>query len=128
MAIMWPSRFPSAPLRASFSESTGSRLKRTTSVSSGPAKVRRKAGKNLDTMNLTFFFPDYTKLKDFTDWVESVSNGLAGGLYAFDFAHPISKRMLRCRIVPDSATGLYSVSPLGDSQAWKITLTFEILS
>lgn len=129
MAIIWPPRFPSAPLRDAYDQARGSRLKRSPSPTSGPAKVRRKAGKRPDTITGTWFFKTFEEMEDFVGWIDDVDSGLAGGLYAFDWTHPLSGKVLRCRLVPESDEALHHYSPFQNAAtAWKITLTFEVLS
>lgn len=129
MAIIWPPRFSSAPLRDAYDQARGSRLKRSPSPTSGPAKVRRKAGKRPDTISATWIFKSFDELKDFEAWIDSTGSGLAGGLYAFDWTHPLSGKILRCRLVPESDEVLYHSSPFQNTaSAWKVSLTFEVLS
>ena len=129
MAIIWPSRFPSAPLRDAYDQARGSRLKRSPNPTSGPAKVRRKAGKRPDVITATWVFKTYAEFEDFAGWIDDVDSGLAGGLYAFDWTHPLSKQILRCRIVPESEDILYSAGPFKNTaQAWALSLTLEVLS
>lgn len=129
MIRVWPQRFPSAPLRDAYDEVRGSRLKRSPNPTSGPAKVRRKAGKSPDKIKATWLFDTYAEFADFAFWIDDVQTGLAGGLYAFDWTHPLSGKILRCRIVPQSEDALYNSGPFKDTAAaWAIPLTLEILS
>ena len=129
MARVWPPRFSSAPLRDAYDQSRGSRLKRSPNTTAGPAKVRRKAGKRPDVITATWLFDTYEEFEDFAAWIDDVQTGLAGGVYAFDWTHPLSNKILRCRIVPKSDDALYSDAPFENAAtAWAVSLTLEVLS
>lgn len=127
MARVWPPQFDSRPLADAYTQSRGNRLKRSQQPSAGPAKVRRMAGKRPDIITATWLFDDYAELSAFVDWIEDVSSGLAGGIYAFDWTHPLSKKILRCRIVPESEDILHTVKPFKGTLAWELPLKIEVL-
>lgn len=127
MARVWPPQFSSAPLYDAYAQSRGSRLRRSQNPGAGPAKVRRMAGKRPDIVIATWLFDDYTELEAFVDWIDDVSSGLAGGLYAFDWTHPLSKEILRCRIVPESEEILHTVKPYKTTLGWELPLKLEVL-
>ena len=109
MAMAWPPDLPRLVLAGNYSESAGSRLSRS-QPASGPALVRRKAGKRSDVTTGTLLFDSY-----------------AGGIRAFDWTHPITSRQFRMRIVPESDDILFTIRPYGQTLAWEVSLTLEVL-
>ena len=128
MNRVWPPQFSSKPLVDGFSESRGSRLKRSPTPSAGPAKVRRKAGKAPDVFDTTWLFDDYDDLCAFVGWIDDVDSGLAGGLYPVDWLHPLSNKLYRLRIVPESEEILHTAQPFKSTLAWSLPLKFEVLA
>ena len=121
--------FPDLPrlvLAGNYSESVGSRLSRS-QPASGPALVRRKAGKRSDVTTGTLLFDSYAEAEAFGAWVNDVESGLAGGIRAFDWTHPITSRQFRMRIVPESDDILFTIRPYGQTLAWEVSLTLEVL-
>lgn len=126
MAMAWPPALPRLVLADAYSESAGSRLSRH-QPASGPALVRRKAGKRSDVTTGTLLFDSYAEAQAFKAWVEDAQSGLAGGVRAFEWAHPITARQYRMRIVPESDDVLFTIRPHGQTLAWAVTLTLEVL-
>lgn len=126
MAITWPPALPRLVLADAYAESTGSRLSRH-QPASGPALVRRKAGRRSDTTTGTLLFDSYAEAEAFRAWVEDAQSGLAGGIRAFEWTHPITARPLRMRIVPESDDVLFTIRPHGQTLAWEVALTLEVL-
>ena len=120
MAMAWPPDLPRLVLAGNYSESAGSRL-------SGPSLVRRKAGKRSDVTTGTLLFDSYAEAEAFGAWVNDVESGLAGGIRAFDWTHPITSRQFRMRIVPESDDILFTIRPYGQTLAWEVSLTLEVL-
>ena len=124
---MWPESVDRVILRDGYGESTGSRLVRS-QPTTGPALVRRKAGKRPDSISATLLFRSYEKYLAFRDWFEDVENGLAGGIYTVDFRHPISGRSLTVRFVPMSDDTVFTASLHGNSaNAWALPVTLEVM-
>ena len=126
MAMAWPPDLPRLVLAGNYSESAGSRLSRS-QPASGPALVRRKAGKRSDVTTGTLLFDSCAEAEAFGAWVNDVESGLAGGIRAFDWTHPITSRQFRMRIVPESDDILFTIRPYGQTLAWEVSLTLEVL-
>ena len=120
MAMAWPPDLPRLVLAGNYSESAGSRLSRS-QPASGPALVRRKAGKRSDVTTGTLLFDSYAEAEAFGAWVNDVESGLAGGIRA------ITSRQFRMRIVPESDDILFTIRPYGQTLAWEVSLTLEVL-
>ena len=121
----WPDNIDSAPLRSSYQEGVGNRLKRS-EAEAGPAKVRLSPGVMPAPMSCEWVFETWEKLQEFEFWVADVASGLAGGVLAFDWQHPVSKEWLTMRFVPVSDTALYTKQNIA-AWAWKVTASLEVL-
>lgn len=122
----WPPDFPQIIMQNSYSETVGSQLQRS-QPTTGPALVRRKAGKYPDIIYASVTFGNRTEYLKFRTWVNNVEEGLAGGLYVFSIKHPDGDGYINVRIVPQSDTDLYSVKPWDPGHVWEVTLTLEVM-
>lgn len=124
MAVVWPEKFDSRPLREGYAEKIGNRLRRGQQPDAGPAKVRRRAGKRPDVFPAIWVFDSYEELREFTDWIK---NTLKDGLYAFDWTHPLTGELLRIRFKEQSEDFLYTRAPFKTSLAWSVSFDLEVL-
>ena len=108
MAILWPSTLPDKPVSDSYGESIPDPRLRT-SMSSGPAKVRRKTAALPVTFSVSLSLSN-TQLEEFEDFVETT---LDGGTLRFEFAHPRKETTVEMRFV--GGDSLYTVSAQGVS-------------
>lgn len=122
----WPPTLPQIIMQDSYSEIVGSQLSRS-QPTTGPALVRRKAGKYPDMISATITFRDRKQYLQFRDWVNDVENGLAGGIYVFSIKHPDGDGYINVRLVPQSDTELYSVRPWDPGRVWEVTLQLEVM-
>lgn len=124
---MWPPTFPQIVLQNNYTEALGSQLMRS-QPTAGPAIVRRKAGRRPNIISATVVFRTYEQYQEFERWVEDVPEGLAGGLYVFQFRHPASQQYINVRIIPQSDTELFTARPWDPGHVWEVTLGLEVLS
>lgn len=122
----WPPTFPQIIMQSDYLETVGSQLSRS-QPTTGPALVRRKAGKYPDIVNATVTFENRAMYLQFKNWVHDVGEGLAGGLYVFSMKHPDGDGNINVRLVPQSDTGLYSARPWDPGHVWEVSLTLEIM-
>lgn len=122
----WPPAFPQIMLQDSYSETVGSQLSRS-QPTTGPSLVRRKAGKYPDMINATVVFRNREMYRKFREWVNNVEEGLAGGLYVFTIVHPDGDGQINVRIVPQSDTDLFTVTPWDPGRVWEVALQLEVM-
>lgn len=123
----WPESIEQVLLKEGYGESTGSRLVRS-QPTTGPALVRRKAGKRPDTVSATLLFSSYENYLAFKEWFEDVETGLAGGIYTVDMKHPISGVVMNVRFVPESDDAFFTATPRESTAfAWSLPVTLEIM-
>lgn len=125
--MVWPVTFPQIILQDSYGETLGTRIVRH-QPTTGPALVRRRAGKTPDMITAAVVFRNRAQYRRFRDWVENVEEGLAGGLRVFYITHPDGDGELAVRIVPQSDTELYSVKPWDPGRVWEVSLTLEVIA
>ncbi len=106
MAIIWPSTVPNLPIRDSYGESIPDPRLRT-SMSSGPAKVRRKTAALPVVFSVTLSMLA-TELEAFEYFVNT---SLIGGSLRFEFTHPRKNTVVEMRFV--GGDSLYTISLQG---------------
>lgn len=124
---VWPPHLERVVLRTGYAESVGTQLERH-QPQTGPALVRRRVGKRPDVTTGTLLFDRYDDFLAFCRWFEDVESGLAGGLYVVEWTHPITKKTLKIRFVPESEERAFTGQPHGSTAfAWEVPVTLEIL-
>ena len=123
---IWPPAFPQLIMQNDYTETVGSQIARS-QPTSGPALIRRKAGKYPDIINATVIFKNRTLYNMFKEWVLDPNEGLAGGLYVFMIKHPVEDRYLNVRIIPQSETELFTAKPWDPGRVWEVTLQLEVM-
>jgi hypothetical protein len=88
----WPATLPSSPLSDGFRETLPDTVIRT-QMDQGPAKLRRRTGAGTAQMSLAYLM-DRAQVEALTDFF---NEEVAGGAYAFTFAHPVTGAGLSCR-------------------------------
>ena len=123
MAAVWPSTLPLVPLVSGYDESAPNTLLRS-SMDQGPSRVRRKCSSKPWTF--TAPFPPLTKTQAAA--LETfIEDTLDGGALRFTFTHPRKGTEIECRVVPQSDSALYSISPAGSGAWWSVSLNLEVL-
>jgi hypothetical protein len=115
MSVSWPGTIPQYFLRSSYSEEAPNNLI-ASSVSIGPAKVRRRTTANVWKMSGSFMMTA-AELATFKSFVSST---IADGATAFLFPDQFGGSARLVRI-----TSPYGVSPFGAD--WQVSLELEVL-
>lgn len=118
MAILWPSTLPSAPLYEGYAESAPNTTLRS-SMSTGPAKVRRKSS----AIPWTFTVPMHMDDSQVSEFETFVYETLYGGSLRFEFEHPRKNSTVELRILGNES--LFQVAPHGSD--WLVTFTVEVM-
>ena len=116
--LIWPLTLPTSPLVNGYAESIPDNLIRS-SMSAGPAKVRRRSISMPWTFSATFSFTQ-TQLATFKTFFSDV---IMHGALRFTFNLPSDGTSIECRIVTSQNMAISQACP----GQWHVTLTFEVL-
>ncbi len=117
---IWPLGLPQRPLRSNFKESMPSNLL-TSSMGTGPAKIRRRGNAKPVPFSVTYALTD-TQLAILDEFTDAT---IAGGAICFDFPHPRTGQYMRVRLSPQSEDALYDKQYFGKTLRWQIQLKLE---
>lgn len=115
----WPLAIPQKPLRSGYTDTAPNNLLRS-DMETGPAKVRRRGTAKPHKAQVTYIMSN----EEAAIFEEFAIVTLAGGSIAFDWWHPVLRRYVRARLLPENE-GLFARTYFSESLQWQYALSIE---